>query len=253
MCSKVNAEKIISTLRLEADINCFGLQFYRFYRHACKCFAGIKFTLIELLIVIAIISILASLLLPALRKSKENAYKIVCTGNLRQLGTVVSSYGLDYNSWTPRSDGSGSAYWGAIFYNNEFIPMPVVGKPCILVCPTHFTGISINKGAWTKYGRSYGMRYRPGYRAFRISNEVKDITGDIYGTPSGFILFSDSNHSDANIDYQWYIFTTYQAGNPVHLRHLDKCNALFADGHADSLNRQQLMDKYSFVPESIIR
>lgn len=211
-----------------------------------------KFTLIELLIVIAIISILASLLLPALRKSKENAYKIVCTGNLKQIGTTLSSYTIDYNSWAPIYSPQGGLSWNCAFYNNGYIPMPVAGKPYVLVCPTHFTGTDTNRGVWLQNGRSYGMRYRYGY-TFRILNEVIASNGSNYGAPSNFIFFADSNHGVSDIDYQWYIFTTYQAGNPVHTRHLNRCNALFGDGHTDSLTKEQLMDKYSFVPDSVLK
>jgi len=87
------------------------------------------FSIIELLIVIAIIAILISLLLPSLRRVQEKAIGTVCMGGpVKTIGLMLSMYACDFNDWIPPTCGSssGGAKWVDAFvaagYKNAIQP-----------------------------------------------------------------------------------------------------------------------------------
>lgn len=59
------------------------------------------FTMVELLVVIAVIAILAALLLPALASAKAQGKRVSCLSNLRQIGVAIRTYASDYNGEIP--------------------------------------------------------------------------------------------------------------------------------------------------------
>ena len=70
-----------------------------------------KFTLMELLIVVAIIAILLSLLLPSLGKARYKARIAVCASNMSQSGKAVFLYGSDSNERLPQIEFSSFMPW----------------------------------------------------------------------------------------------------------------------------------------------
>jgi len=81
------------------------------------------FTLIELLVTVGIISLLISLLLPSLSQSRRAAKKVVCMGNMQQIGKAVLMYNTDQKGLFPRCMETAStgfpvtmSYWAVSNY-----------------------------------------------------------------------------------------------------------------------------------------
>jgi prepilin-type N-terminal cleavage/methylation domain-containing protein len=94
---------------------------------------AVKFTLVELLVVVAVIGVLVSLLMPALAAARERAKSIKCLGNVRQIGLGAIAYATDSDGWTPAPFSSAQSpnYWSAIFFTQKYVQ----STDCML-CPS---------------------------------------------------------------------------------------------------------------------
>jgi len=168
------------------------------------------FTLIELLVVIAIIAILAAILFPVFAKAREQARKITCVSNLKEIGLSTLMYVQDYDETFPwlMQDGrnntdstglssgmvTGPPTWGVnlngqrgLFMEYKF--QPYVKNLQLFVCPTlrgstpvlDSSGLPMNE--YGSYGYAYGgMGAAPSPKMLPLELFCR-VLGPILGAP----------------------------------------------------------------------
>ena len=117
-----------------------------------------KFTLLELLVVAAIIAILAALLFPALTKARMSGYTIRCTANLKQIGAWGLMYTSDWREVLP-TQGDSAGYpeisgtgWSAKMKSSLAYDHKKTGESSAMACPQIYTMLKLRSGELCTYG-----------------------------------------------------------------------------------------------------
>lgn len=206
------------------------------------------FTLVELLVVIAVIGILAALMLPALARSKRSAFRVGCLNNLRQLSLATQLYWHDNRGEAFRFRGA-SARGGDIFWfgwlergaegTREFDPAQGVLWPYlegrgVEICP------SFNYASAKMKLKAVGASYAYGYNAHLSALSSRPpLRVDTVHRPSAIVLFADAAQvntfqppatPDNPMLEEFYYVNSYES--TAHFRHDARANVMFVDGHA---------------------
>lgn len=207
----------------------------------CQMVRGPAFSLVELLVVIAVIAILLALLMPALNSAKGQARTLLCLSKLKSFGVANASYMGDWSDHVATGSGnnfnSAAAFTGnswcervAPYLGDASNKCTVNSNPAHFDCPDRMrvnNGVmpSANNPAWTCASSSLDAAGNP-----------QRIT--VCAVPSRKAYLIDSVYAFTNIGNMvpYYMAPAGAGGGGYFPRHNNNkmSNALFFDGHAAS-------------------
>ena len=219
------------------------------------------FSLIELLVTIAVIAILAGLLLPALNSARAKAYAIACSNNLKQLGLAQINYATDSEDYYVPQHTENNVYWWETLVRQRYIPptkgynatyeggssqqlrfpIPPLTCPAELHSPTTWGNDTIQRKKATDYGMAYFLDHELRLR----ENDPRDLFGKLtdFKHSSKVYLAGDRYWKNSRNISPYNTNETVRNGM---MRHSGGMNMLFIDGHVNRIAEKRFPDQVIF-------
>ena len=205
-----------------------------------------NFTLIELIVVIAIIAILAGMLLPALNKARNKARTADCASKEKTLGIMWGFYFAD-NSDTFFPWREPEIYWVQSFQNLGYIQGDQFLKTNFCSSAPTRAERATWSTTYSDYGTNFALSYKAGANPIKVTKIKKTSTK---------VLLADSWYRVANRGICW-IYEGYSGGQyDIDARHDISYNLLWLDGHVSNIqasNRQNAYINTSVKPDDFLR
>lgn len=203
------------------------------------------FTLVELLIAIAIIAILVAIIFPIFVMAREKARQSNCLSNIRQIVMSHTMYMSDYDGFTapsylPRTGGSYTCWFDIL--------QPYLKNKKVFVCPENPISLPISVGN-IGYGWNFYWLTLYGGNIFYgdiPTNSSRGIISRVYyggNTANDAQLLSPADTiviGDNSFELPYVIFPRY-AGYYPKFRHGVGANFGFIDGHAKWIKRDEAL------------
>lgn len=213
-----------------------------------------KFTLIELMVILSIITTLVAILVPALNRAAQVTREITCRENLRGIGLMMTYYANDNEGKLPNPHKSIVAYdarWlNALYYYSE-------GNKDTFICPDAPDNIkTLYDSGGNFYGKgSYGMNVYL-YMRPPLSSPPGNFTDgsgnwlflrtSLITQPSQCVIVADSENPSNNPSVNSQLLYPYSGmgttstwGGKLSNRHDGEGYYLWADGHVSALEMEE--------------
>lgn len=205
------------------------------------------FTLVELLVVVAIISLLLSILLPALDKARSVARDVICLSNMRSLGIASQMYVSEHNTLPPQAGDNDVKPRGPLdsksdlVWSRELVDNAGQGLIPAFTCPSQTERPKDNGNRMFVVNTRLLLPERPGLpkgkKAARVTaRDVPNASDTAYLTDYSRVADIDWS-AFKTIDEQQVAGNWAPSGKPqlrIALRvHQGKFNILYLDTHAE--------------------